>query len=305
MLDRDRRRTTGGQIVVLFVLALIAIIGVVGLAIDGGGAFAQRRDQQTAADLAALAGANDYLLNNSPDQAISRARSVSATNSFTNGVGSTVGVSIDTSNGVEIKVDVASSHRNSFLGALGMPTWGISTTATALAGYPDTAYGAGPFIFPISAFNDDGTPKYQTPTDFNETNGDIPTSQTDIAWTNYGTGNVNSTVVDEIIQGSVTIDATMSYGQYIGQQNSGNHNTLYDDVNTYLSGKDMPVAVVDAGGNFMGWATFHVVSATGGSNKHINGYFLSAFTGDDLTISLCSQNSCPRYLGTYILKLVN
>ena len=32
---------------------------------------------------------------------------------------------------------------------------------------------------------------YQTATDFNETNGDIPTGQTDIAWTNYGTGNLN------------------------------------------------------------------------------------------------------------------
>jgi Flp pilus assembly protein TadG len=305
MLDRNRRRTAGGQIVVLFVLALIGIIGVVGLAIDGGGAYAQRRDQQTAADLAALAGANDYLLNNSPDQAISRARAVSATNDYTNGAGSTVGVGIDTSNGVEVQVNIASSHPNSFLGALGMQRWDVSTTATALAGFPDTAYGAGPFIFPISAFNDDGTPKYQTPTDFNETNGDVPTSQTDIAWTNYGTGNVNTTDVQNIIEGLSTINATMSYGQYIGQQNNGNHNFLYSEVNTYLSGQDMPVAVVDAGGNFMGWATFHVISATGGVDKHINGYFKSAFTGDDLTISLCSQNSCPRYLGTYILKLVN
>jgi len=97
----------------------------------------------------------------------------------------------------------------------------------------------------------------------------------------------------------------LAYGQYIGQQNSGNHNTLYDDVNTYLSGQDLPVAVVDAGGNFMGWATFHVISATAGSAKHINGYFLSSFNGDSMTISLCSQNACPRYLGTYILKLVN
>jgi Putative Flp pilus-assembly TadE/G-like len=305
MLDRNRRRTAGGQIIVLFVLALIGIIGVVGLAIDGGGAYAQRRDQQTAADLAALAGANDYLVNNSSSQAIVRARSVAGTNNYTNGVGSTVGVSIDTSNGVEVQVNIASSHPNSFLGALGMANWSVSTTATALAGFPDSAAGAGPFIFPISAFNDDGTPKYQTPTDFNETNGDIPTSQTDIAWTNYGSGNLNTTEVDQIIKGDVTIDETLAYGQYIGQINSGNHNTLYTDVNTYLAGQDLPVAVVDAGGNFMGWATFHVISASAGSDKHINGYFLSAFTGDRLTISLCSQNACPRYLGTYILKLVN
>jgi Flp pilus assembly protein TadG len=306
MADRRRRRTAGGQILVLFVLAMVAIIGVVGLAIDGGGAYAQRRDQQTASDLAALAGANDYLLSNSSTQAVSRAQTVAGTNNYTNGSGSTVvGVTVATDNGVEVQVDIDSAHRNSFLGALGLSSWDVSTTATAIAGFPDSAAGAGPFIFPISAFNDDGTPKYQTPTDFNETNGDIPTSQTDLAWTNYGTGNLNTTEVDDIIKGDVTINETLSYGEYIGQQNSGNHNTLFTDVDTYLAGQDLPVAVVDAGGNFMGWATFHVVSATAASDKHINGYFLSSFNGDRLSITLCASNACPRYLGTYVLKLIN
>jgi Flp pilus assembly protein TadG len=295
----------GGQILVVFVLAMVAIIGVVGLAIDGGGAYAQRRDQQTAADLAALAAANDYLLSNSSTQATTRARSVAATNNFTNGTGSTnVDVAIDTSNGVEVQVDIQSPHRNSFLGALGMATWGVSTTATALAGFPDTAAGAGPFIFSIGAFNDDGTPKYQTSTDFGETNGDVPTSEKDLAWTNYGTGNVDSGEVSDIIDGTSTINATLTYGEYIGQHNNGNHSTLYGDVNTHLQNKEMPVAIVDAAGNFMGWATFHVNSADQ-AGKHINGYFLSSFTGAQTTISSCGNNACPRYLGTYVLKLVN
>ena len=295
-----------GQILVIFVLAMVAMIGMVGLAIDGGSTYAQRRDQQTATDLAALAAANDYLLSNSTTQATSRARTVSATNGFTHGSDSTsVGVAVTTSNGVEVTVDVAAPHHNSFLAAVGMPTWNVSTTATALAGFPDSANGAGPFIFPISAFNDDGTPKYTTPTDFNETNADVPTSQTDIAWTNYGTGNLDTQGVDDIIKGDVTINETLSYGEYIGQANNGNHNTLYTDVNNYLSGQDLPVAIVDAGGNFMGWATFHVVSAEAGSAKHITGYFQVAFTSDRLTISTCSALACPRYLGSYILKLTN
>jgi Flp pilus assembly protein TadG len=304
--NRPARRRSHGQILVVFVLAMLAMIGMVGLAIDGGGTYAQRRDQQTASDLAALAAANDYLLSNNTTQATDRARTVSATNGFTNGSGSTaVNVAIDTSNGVEVTVGIGSPHHNSFLGALGMATWNVSTTATALAGFPDTASGAGPFIFPISAFNDDGTPKYTTPTDFNETNGDVPTGQTDLAWTNYGTGNLDTQGVDDIITGDVTVNETLSYGEYIGQHNSGNHNTLYNDVDTHLSGLDLPVAIVDAGGNFMGWATFHVVSATGGSAKHINGYFQTAFTSDRLTISTCSALACPRYLGSYILKLSN
>jgi Putative Flp pilus-assembly TadE/G-like len=301
--DRHRAR---GQIIVVFLLGIMAIIGITGLAIDGGGAFAQRRDQQTAADLAALAAANDYLLANNPVQAIARARAVAAANGFTDGVNATdVDVSIDESNGIEVDVDIVSGHRNSFLRALGMSTWEVSTTATSLAGFPDTAAGAGPFIFSIGAFNNDGTPKYQTATDFGETNGDVPTSEKDIAWTNYGTGNVNTSEVRAIINGSSNINATLAYGEYIGQHNNGNHTALYSDVDTYLSGAEMPVAIVDNAGNFMGWATFHVNSASGGSDKHINGYFVSAFTNPQLTISACSNLGCPRYLGSYVLKLVD
>src|SRR4029079_5978612 len=145
---RARRRRSGGQILFVFVLAMMVMIAMVGLAIDGGGAYAQRRDQQTAADLAALAGANDYLLSNNSTQAIDRARPVASTNSFTNGSASTsVGVTVDTSNGVQVEVAINSPHRNSFLAAVGMSTWNISTSATALAGFPDSANGAGPFIF--------------------------------------------------------------------------------------------------------------------------------------------------------------
>jgi Flp pilus assembly protein TadG len=301
----SRPRAQRGQILVVFVLVMIALIGMVGLAIDGGGTYAQRRDQQTAADLAALAAANDYLINNNTSQATDRARTIAQTNGFAHAGSTVVGVSIDTSTGVQVEVSIGSPHRNAFLGALGMGTWDVTTTATALAGFPDSAGGAGPFIFSISAFNDDGTPKYTTSRDFNETNGDVPTSELDLAWTNYGTGNVNTSQVDDIIRGTTTIDETLTYGEYIGQRNNGNHTALFSDVDTFLSGKDLPVAVVDAGGNFMGWATFHVNSASGGGSKHINGYFLSSFVGDRTTISSCSNNACPRYLGTYVLKLTD
>ncbi len=49
----DRR---SGQMIVLFALSLIAIVLVVGLVVDGGFAFAQRRTAQNAADFAAIAG---------------------------------------------------------------------------------------------------------------------------------------------------------------------------------------------------------------------------------------------------------
>ena len=58
----SRGRASDGQIIVIFALGLVAMIAMVGLVLDGGSTFAQRRGQQNAADLAALAGANQYLL---------------------------------------------------------------------------------------------------------------------------------------------------------------------------------------------------------------------------------------------------
>lgn len=293
-----------GQVLVVFALSLLVMVAIAGLAVDAGGTFAQRRDQQTATDLAALAAANDYLINGSESAAVARAAEVARENGFETGVdGATVSASVDTSNGVEITVDIDAPHPNTFLGAVGMSSWTVSTTASALAGFPDTAEGAGPFIFSIGAFEDDGTPKYQTETNFGETNGDVPTSGLDLAWTNYGTGNVNTSEVADIISGDLGIDRTMEFGQYIGQQNNGNHTALFNDVNTYLSGLDMPVAVVDNNGNFMGWAMFHVTSASAGSDKHVRGYFLASFTSARLRVTSCAANDCPRYLGSYVLKL--
>jgi Flp pilus assembly protein TadG len=305
-LGRHRREGQEGQLLVIFALSLTALLGFAGLAVDAGSTFAQQRSQQTASDLAALAAANDYLINGSSTTAVDRARAVATANGFTHGSnGTAVAVTIATANGIEVHVSVSSPHRNAMAGVLGMPTWQVATEGTALTGFPDTVHGAAPFIFSADAFQSDGTPNYQTPTDFGETNGDVPTSSLDFAWTNYGTGNVDSSGVSDIIRGATVIDKQTEFGEYIGQANTGNHNTLYSDVDTYLSGRDLPVAVVDSSGNFAGWATFHVISATGGSSKHVRGYFLSSFESSSMRISGCAANACPRYLGSYVLKLVD
>ena len=143
------------------------------------------------------------------------------------------------------------------------------------------------------------------PFDFNETNGDVPTSVGDIAWTNYGTGNLDSSEVAQIIEGQLVITETLQFGQYIGQHNNGNHTTLYPDVDDHIGRHQRRLPVVDHGGDFQGWATFHVTSATGGSSKHITGYFVKDFQAKTLTVGACSAGTCPRYFGTYVLKLIN
>ena len=144
----DRRDDAArGQVLVVFALSLITLLGFAGLAVDGGSTFAQRRSQQTAADLAALAAANDYLVNGSAALATTRSQSVTSSNGFTNGTGGAiVATALDTSNGIGVRVTLTAPHQNAMASLLGQPVWMVTTTATALAGFPDTAYGASPFI---------------------------------------------------------------------------------------------------------------------------------------------------------------
>ena len=304
------RKKERGQVIVIFALALVAIIGMVGLVLDGGSAYAMRRDEQTAADLAALAAANDYVLNSDSALAIARGRTVAAANGYQHGAnGVTVSVVITTSNGAEATVDISAPHRNNFASIMGMPTWTVSTTARAQSGYPDSANGAGPIIFSIDAFGTNGTPLAafgdpNHPYTFGETNGDIPASAGDIAWTNYGNGNLDSDAVSDIIVGTSVVNKTIAFGEYIGQVNQGNHATLFGEMDADMSDTNIPVPVVDHNGNFQGWATFHVVSADQGA-KQITGYFVSPYVNSRLTIKACGFGGCPRYLGTLGLNLVN
>jgi Flp pilus assembly protein TadG len=316
-----RRRPREGQILVIFALAVVVMMAMGGLILDGGAAFAHRRDAQNAADLAALAGANAYLDKFESTPAVAEAAAIavarqSATgNGYTDGAGSvSVDVSVDTTNGAAVTVDISTPHANNFSALLGMPTWTVSTTATARTGFPSAAQGAAPFIFNVDVFQTNGTPNSQyanpsSPFSFGDGNGDVPNNPDDIAWTCYGTcGNVDTNTVRRMIDGSapvnVELDPTVDFRTYIGQHNNGNHTALYREVDDYLAGQDVAVPIVDDNGLFQGWATFHVVSATGGSSKVITGYFKSDFQNSLLSVH-CPIGGCPRYFGSYELKLIN
>jgi Flp pilus assembly protein TadG len=315
----SRNRSSDGQIIVIFALGLVAMIAMVGLVLDGGSTFAQRRGQQNAADMAALAGANDFLINGDKTLATDRARSVAAQNGFVHDptAGKTVEVSF-AQNDTRVQVDVSAPHRNNFTGIVGMTQWQVSTTARVEVGIPDTAIGA-PFIFNTDVFSDPGgvpLPQYSDPLHpftFGEGNGPVPNSPDDIAWTCYGTcGNLDSATVSAMTDGTspvtVTLDPSVDFTTYVGQENSGNHTTIYGDVETYLSGENVPVPIVDDNGLFQGWAMFHVVETNQGA-KTLTGYFVSPFNGygaEALHVNGCT-GSCPkpRYLGIYVLRLEN
>jgi Flp pilus assembly protein TadG len=317
-MNRQRqtgRRSGDGQIIVIFALALVAIVGMVGLVLDGGSTYAQRRAMQNAADLAAYGAANQYLLNNDKTASSGKADTIATANGFDPSAGATVTTSW-ASNDTRLTVDITAPHRNTFASVMGFGSWPVSVTATMLVGIPDTAQG-GPFIFNTDIFSDPGgvpQPKYSDPDHpftFGDGNGDVPNDPNDIAWTCYGTcGNVDSATVRAMVDGTspvtTTLDPTVDFTKYIGQQNNGNHATLFGAVDDLLAGKEVAVPIVDDNGLFQGWATFHVTSADQG-NKTLTGYFVSPFDKNSkLTVTGCTGN-CPkpRYMGTYVLQLVN
>jgi Flp pilus assembly protein TadG len=332
---RSSNSATGqrGQVLVLFTLALVAIVAGVGLVIDGGFTFAQRRAEQNAADLAAFAGA-DALLNGK--NATAAALAASKSNGYEHGVnGITVAVSVTTKT---VKVDVGAPHSNYFAGVVGQPTWQVSVTATALAGIASKYSGVAPIIFSQEAFDPvTGLPfqPYTVQTDFTHTTGqgsDSPLTSLNVAWTNLGTGNVSTKDVTGALDGSVPINANLALNDYIGQSNDGLHNALFDSnsanqpsVNTTLAGLDVAVPIVGPPipgkttcnnssqvlGCFRGWAVFHVVSATkngSGDDGTVTGYFLTGITRSASVEDVCAvtDTSCTGlFHGGYVGNLVN
>jgi putative Flp pilus-assembly TadE/G-like protein len=79
----------GGQAIVMIAIVFMALLFVVGLAIDSGQLFSAKRTQQEAADAAAFAGAVVLYQGGTVLQATTAAITDAATNGFVNGVNST------------------------------------------------------------------------------------------------------------------------------------------------------------------------------------------------------------------------
>ena len=315
-----------GQILVIFALVMTAVIAMVGLVLDGSSAFAQRRVEQNVADLAALAAANAYLnTTGTPADreaaAIAAARAAATRNGYTHGTdGTSLDVSIEfKSSGAEISVGLVDPHPNVFARIVpGQASWDVAVTASAMTGVINTGIGAAPWTMHIDAF-DNGVPKYTSanPQDFGTSCGDYPENGLDMSWTDFnGSDNVNSSEIKDILDGSNVVVATFSFEQYLGQHNNGCHTTLWTDTQDEVAGTNVPVPIVGPpvapattcegsayeNGCFKGWAMFHVISATGGTSKVINGYFLENFRTMPLTVGECTATqqaagTCGQIIG--------
>lgn len=311
-----------GQILVIFVIAVVAIIGMVGLVLDGGSAFAQRRDEQNVADLAAVAGATAHL-NATGDTATrlaaadTAARAIATANGYTHGVDG-VAVNVTTASSLiaaTVQVDITKPHRNNFAAIMGMPTWPVSVTATAMStASPNAANGAMPLLFNEEAFpgaicDESGptpcTPEvYQLPGTGNE---DVPQDATQFNWTIFCTAsgnpcNANSNGVRELIDGNGSA-TTVSLDDDIGPLNAGAHTTLFTALAQHVNGI-FPVPIVTDEGAMVGWAYFKLLSVEGASEKVIRGYFVSPVNAEQLTIDP-NGTGASLETGVYRIKLTN
>lgn len=314
-------RGENGQVLVVFALALVGIVAMIGLVLDGGSVFAQRRVEQSVSDLASVAGATAFL-NSGGDTtaktvaAEAAARTVAATNGFTHGVD---GVNVDvtvagTSVYATVRVTITKPHQNNFSGVVGMPVWDVTTTAqTETGSRPNGVNGAMPLLFNAEAFPgalcDESagacTPEvYQLPGTGNE---DVPQDATQFNWTIFCTASGNpcngdSQGVRDLIdqEGS---PGTVYIGDDIGPLNAGSHTTLFDALGSYTGGI-FPVPIVDDAGAMVGFAYFKLLSVEGSSQKVIRGYFVSPVRGSELVFNP-DKGDATLNTGAFLLKLID
>jgi hypothetical protein len=296
-----------GQILAVFALALVTIVAMAGLVLDGGFSFVQRRDEQNAADGAALAAAYAYGFTQDVDAARTAARTIAAANGYVHGSDSTVVdmTSANTGAGREFVVTISKPHRNYFAGIVGMPTWEVSATATTKSGWPNAAYGAMPIIFNQMAFDQHGAgPSSETTYPQAGVTGPNPAPQDGdtFNWTMYcDSCNADTSTVTSLIDGG-GLATVVTLDDKLDPLNSGVHNPLYDSLAAEI-GNEFPVPIVDSDGNMVGWAMFHLTDAVGGSTKSISGYFVSPVDASNLVID--DTRSAGANFGDYTVYFTN
>lgn len=199
------RRHEHGQVLVLVAIALVAMLAVVGLIIDGGFVYAQQRDSQNGSDAASTAGAL-VIAHNLPFRALGQAgpktdgdvadavETSTAANGledyqawYTNLAGSLIdtagNVVASTASAAEVgggtlpaaawgvRVDTSQAFNTFFSRVVGITDLTASTTATSVSGYVENA-GAGnviPVTIPLNII-------------FCQNNGNFETQQPPTRW---------------------------------------------------------------------------------------------------------------------------
>ncbi len=131
-------RNENGQTLVLTALCMTAMLGFMALALDVGLLFRARRNMQTAADSAAIAGAQDYMWNASTTTARTAAKNASTANGYTDGAsGAVVTVNLPPTSGPNtgsagfIEAIVSQPVSTVFMGIFSRSSVNVSARAVA------------------------------------------------------------------------------------------------------------------------------------------------------------------------------
>jgi len=190
MAGRQTRATEGGQIIVLFALALVAMVAMAGLVIEAGNAFAQQRIAQNGADATANAGTLVVAdrLKGGPadangDDVFNAVTAMATANELANPVAiytDNFGVPLAPVVTVALGTDIPANARGvkvtgdrisatTLAGIFGINSLTASAEATAIAGAasggcpPDTSCGLIPVTFPVSIAFCDGSGRLPSP----------------------------------------------------------------------------------------------------------------------------------------------
>ena len=125
-----------GQVFALFALSLTVVLGAGALAFDGGLMILERRDQQNAADAAAMAGARYVTTDHIKARSV--ASNVASSNGFSHGSGAqVVNVNVPPTTGPfatwpnAIQVEIQNTRPSIFGAVMGFFNWPVSAQATA------------------------------------------------------------------------------------------------------------------------------------------------------------------------------
>lgn len=133
MLGARSDRRERGQILVIVALSLTALVGAVGLAIDGGRLFLERRDAQGAADQAAIAAAHWYCSQSGgATSARNKGLAAAAANDFPDADPNiAVTVTQVAGNPGHFKAAITASSETAFMSVLGIQAFDVAVDAVA------------------------------------------------------------------------------------------------------------------------------------------------------------------------------
>lgn len=331
---RPGTRSERGQIVPLFALLLIAMLGVAGLVVDVGGSWGQERAQQKVADTAALAGATTVANGALRAEIIQAATDSAVANGY---LASEVTVNIPPTQGAYapggsqsgplstndcstaaarpcwVEVLVNRPHQNAFAGLLGMPTFGVSSRGVAVAGIANSVTnGIAPIMFnyrAVQSSSSKSTKTYCSPQQNHCSPATtFPLTATQFNWTTFCISNANCNVnaadAKGIIEGG-NFQAIVRLDMFLGPHNNGNPNSVCKALkDQYPSGADLPVSIADDNGNMVGFWVWHfdptITDCTG--NTDIAGAFVEDIT-DTLPLTITAGSAAATF-GQYIVRLV-